>query len=832
MASAMNGCGGGGGGGGVMKRMGLLRVQYYCVMGAEEEVAAEKKAAAGVVVFNFGDSNSDTGGVAAVMGIHIAAPEGRAYFHHPTGRLSDGRVILDFICESLNTHHLSPFMRPLGADYNNGVNFAIAGSTATPGETTFSLDVQLDQFIFFKERCLESIERGEDAPIDSKGFENALYTMDIGHNDLMGVLHLPYDEILQKLPPIVAEIRKAIETLHKNGAKKFWIHGTGALGCLPQKLATRGEIDRDLDEHGCITRINNVAKRFNKLLSETCDDLRLQFASSTIVFVDMFAIKYDLVANHTKHGIEKPLMTCCGHGGPPYNYDPKKSCTANDKDLCKLGEKFISWDGVHFTDAANEIVASKVISGEFSIPRIKLTASVVRPKKAKNSREAKPSSSSSSAKARARAMAMASPTNGGGGGGNKVISLRLQYYCVLAAVVVAVMVLSLAFVSPSTMGAVRQNLGSVVAATAAAGEGADDSAATAGAGAAATTAAEGEREQAAGGVVLFNFGDSNSDTGGVAAAGGIRIMPPEGRTYFHHPTGRLSDGRVIIDFICESLNTRELNPYLKSIGSDYSNGVNFAMAGSTVSHGISPYSLNVQVDQFVYFKHRSLELFERGQKGPVSKEGFENALYMMDIGHNDVAGVMHTPSDNWDKKFSKIVSEIKDAIRILYDNGARKFWIHGTGALGCLPALVVQEKGEHDAHGCLANYNKAARQFNKKLSHLCDEMRLHLKNATIVYTDMFAIKYDFVANHTKYGIKWPLMVCCGNGGPPYNFKPGKFGCDDLCEPGSKVLSWDGVHFTDFGSGLAAKLAMSGEYSKPKVKLASLVNAGSNKSSDS
>ncbi|KAF2929280.1 GDSL esterase/lipase At1g09390 [Oryza sativa Japonica Group] len=371
------------GGGGVERGKGKRK---HVWSGEEEEVAAEKKAAAGVVVFNFGDSNSDTGGVAAVMGIHIAAPEGRAYFHHPTGRLSDGRVILDFICESLNTHHLSPFMRPLGADYNNGVNFAIAGSTATPGETTFSLDVQLDQFIFFKERCLESIERGEDAPIDSKGFENALYTMDIGHNDLMGVLHLSYDEILRKLPPIVAEIRKAIETLHKNGAKKFWIHGTGALGCLPQKLATRGEIDRDLDEHGCITRINNVAKRFNKLLSETCDDLRLQFASSTIVFVDMFAIKYDLVANHTKHGIEKPLMTCCGHGGPPYNYDPKKSCTANDKDLCKLGEKFISWDGVHFTDAANEIVASKVISGEFSIPRIKLTASVVRPKKAKNSR--------------------------------------------------------------------------------------------------------------------------------------------------------------------------------------------------------------------------------------------------------------------------------------------------------------------------------------------------------------------------------------------------------------------------------------------------------------
>lgn len=68
--------------------------------------------------------------------------------------------------------------------------------------------------------------------------------------------------------------------------------------------------------------------------------------------------------------------------------------------------------------------------------------------------------------------------------------------------------------------------------------------------------------------------------------------------------------RVI--FSGESLGTHELNPYLKGIGSDYSNGVNFAMAGSTVTHGMSDYSLNVQIDQFVYFRQRSLEMFERG----------------------------------------------------------------------------------------------------------------------------------------------------------------------------------------------------------------------------
>ena len=152
MASALNG--GGNGGGGLMKKVSLLRFQYYCVLGAvagavifatlrympsaasasgtsasgaalsttsavatssaaapaavsehrkskgavqDAKVAA--RPAAEVLVFNFGDSNSDTGGVAAVMGIHIASPEGRAYFGRPTGRLSDGRVVLDFICE-------------------------------------------------------------------------------------------------------------------------------------------------------------------------------------------------------------------------------------------------------------------------------------------------------------------------------------------------------------------------------------------------------------------------------------------------------------------------------------------------------------------------------------------------------------------------------------------------------------------------------------------------------------------------------------------------------------------------------------------------------------
>jgi len=49
---------------------------------------------------------------------------------------------------------------------------------------------------------------------------------------------------------------------------------------------------------------------------------------------------------------------------------------------------------------------------------------------------------------------------------------------------------------------------------------------------------------------LFNFGDSISDTGNAASV--LHPMPnprPYGSTYFKHRSRRMSNGRLIIDFI-------------------------------------------------------------------------------------------------------------------------------------------------------------------------------------------------------------------------------------------------------------------------------------------
>lgn len=55
-------------------------------------------------IYNFGDSNSDTGaGYAVFAGVN--PPNGISFFGSLSGRASDGRLIIDFISKSNHYHH-------------------------------------------------------------------------------------------------------------------------------------------------------------------------------------------------------------------------------------------------------------------------------------------------------------------------------------------------------------------------------------------------------------------------------------------------------------------------------------------------------------------------------------------------------------------------------------------------------------------------------------------------------------------------------------------------------------------------------------------------------
>ncbi|GAA0140134.1 hypothetical protein Leryth_001516 [Lithospermum erythrorhizon] len=336
-------------------------------------------------VFNFGDSNSDTGGLVASSLGNLFPPNGQTYFKKPSGRFCDGRLIVDFLMDAMDLPFLNPYMDAIGAPiFRKGCNFAVAGSTVLPATATsispFAFGLQVAQFFRFRDRItdIRKKSRKYDKYLPAADyFQKGLYLFDIGQNDLAGAFYSKtLDQILASIPTILLEFENGIKKLYDGGARSFWIHNTGPLGCLPQNIAKFGTDPSKLDELGCVSSHNQAARLFNLQLHALCKKLQGQYTDSNVTYVDIFTIKSNLIANYSSNGFEQPIMACCGSGGPPLNYDSRLSCgetkIINGSPItakgCNDSTEYVSWDGIHYTEAANQYVSSQILSGKYSDP--------------------------------------------------------------------------------------------------------------------------------------------------------------------------------------------------------------------------------------------------------------------------------------------------------------------------------------------------------------------------------------------------------------------------------------------------------------------------------
>ncbi|WRX20840.1 GDSL lipase/esterase - like 10 [Theobroma cacao] len=342
-------------------------------------------------IYNFGDSNSDTGGISAAFE-PIRAPYGEAFFHKPAGRDSDGRLIIDFIAERVQLPYLHAYLNSLGANFRHGANFATGGSTIRRqnetifeyGISPFALDMQIVQFDQFKARTIEMYNQAKDPSEKDKlprpeDFAKALYTFDIGQNDLsVGFRKMSFDQLRAAMPDIINQLGSAVQHLYQQGGRTFWIHNTGPIGCLPvNSFYLHNPEPGYLDQYGCVKGQNDMAMEFNSQLKDRIIKLRTELPEASITHVDVYTAKYSMISNAKNLGLADPLKVCCGYH---VNYDHVwcgNKATINNTEVyggsCKNPSVFISWDGVHYSQAANQFVADHTLNGSLADPPIPIT---------------------------------------------------------------------------------------------------------------------------------------------------------------------------------------------------------------------------------------------------------------------------------------------------------------------------------------------------------------------------------------------------------------------------------------------------------------------------
>ncbi|KAF2931540.1 hypothetical protein DAI22_05g219350 [Oryza sativa Japonica Group] len=208
-----------------------------------------------ISMFSLGDSYIDTGNF-VIMATPVAPvwndkpPYGMSFFGHPTGRVSDGRVIIDFIAEEFGLPFL-PASLANSSSVSHGVNFAVGGAPAT-GIDYFqrnnivafkllnsSLDVQLGWFEELKPSICNTTK--EDANDFKNCFSKSLFIVgEFGVNDynFMWMAGKAKHEVESYMPRVVKKITMGVESLINQGAVYVVVPGNPPTGCAPALHAT------------------------------------------------------------------------------------------------------------------------------------------------------------------------------------------------------------------------------------------------------------------------------------------------------------------------------------------------------------------------------------------------------------------------------------------------------------------------------------------------------------------------------------------------------------------------------------------------------------------
>ncbi|XP_051210083.1 GDSL esterase/lipase At5g45910-like [Lolium perenne] len=338
-------------------------------------------------LFSFGDSLTDTGNFihySNAPGSVSRPPYGETFFGRPTGRWSDGRLVVDFIVEKLGFPYWPAYLQaksPATKDeFRYGANFAVASGTALSQQffqdehlnvseiTPYSLGVQIGWFKKVLATIASTDEEREEV------MARSLFLVgEIGANDYNHPLfqNKTIGWVRPLVPWVVRSIGLSIEALIDLGAKTIYVPGVFPLGCVPRYLFFfRGSEPGDYDSAGCLKWLNDLTILHNDMLKAKIDELRRDHPGMSITYVEQYDEFLSIIIAPARNGfdVDTVLDACCGGGGP-HNANFTIHCSEPGAVQCPDPSKYVSWDGLHLTEAMYKIMArGMLLDGPLAAP--------------------------------------------------------------------------------------------------------------------------------------------------------------------------------------------------------------------------------------------------------------------------------------------------------------------------------------------------------------------------------------------------------------------------------------------------------------------------------
>lgn len=316
-------------------------------------------------LFVIGDSTVDCGtnNYLGTLARADRPPYGRDFdTHQPTGRFSNGRIIVDYLAIRLGLPFVPPYLGQSGKieDMIHGVSYASAAagiiySSGSDLGQHISLTQQIQQVTdTFQE--LE-LNLGEDAASDL--ISRSIFYISIGSNDFIHY-YLRNESNVQSLyfpwefnQLLATTVMQEIQNLYNVNVRKMVVMGLAPVGCAPHYLWQYGS------RHGeCIDPINDVMVDFNYAMRSMVRELNRNLTDAMITFCDAFEGSMDIMQNGHFYGFETTSDACCGLG----KYGGLIMCLLPEM-ACSDANKHVWWDEFHPTEAVNKILADNIWDG-------------------------------------------------------------------------------------------------------------------------------------------------------------------------------------------------------------------------------------------------------------------------------------------------------------------------------------------------------------------------------------------------------------------------------------------------------------------------------------